>query len=140
MWAMPLLSQPCSKLRRRLLPSMATSLPPDSSHHRAIHCLEAALEGVGVQSGEDVAEGVVGGNAVGQFQEVLQPRLLGPAIVGHRHPSSAAAETANRAMVKMSISLWRRLFRRGSGIRIKAQRNLRGRLASMPKLLKVIRF
>ena len=55
--------------------------------HRGHPLLEAAIEGPGVQATEDIAEGVVGGDAVGQVQEGLQPGEPGPAILGHGGPA-----------------------------------------------------
>jgi len=55
--------------------------------HRGHPLLEAAFEGLGVQSGKDIAEGVVGGDAVGQVQEGPQPGELGPAILWHCGPA-----------------------------------------------------
>ena len=48
---------------------------------------EAALELLSVQPGEDPAERVVGGNAIGQFQHLAQPSLLAPAERFHVHPT-----------------------------------------------------
>ena len=53
---------------------------------------EALLEGGGVEGGEDAAEGVVGGDAVGQVQEGLQPAPLVQAVGFHVGPGVGARD------------------------------------------------
>src|ERR1043165_8322336 len=53
---------------------------------------EALAEGGGVQAGEDPAEGVVGGDAVGQFQESLEPGELVVAVLLDIDPGVGAGD------------------------------------------------
>src|SRR5262245_11368669 len=57
---------------------------------------EAVLEGPGAQGGEDAVAGVVGGDAVGQFQEALEPPPLGVAELLHVVEAVGAAEDGAR--------------------------------------------
>jgi hypothetical protein len=53
---------------------------------------EAALEGGGVEAREDVAEGVVGGDAVGQAQGLPQPVVVRLAVQFDVGPGVLAAD------------------------------------------------
>jgi hypothetical protein len=55
---------------------------------------EPPLERVGVQAGEDAAERVVGGDAVGQVQEGAEPRQLAAAELLDLRPPVGAADHA----------------------------------------------
>ena len=46
----------------------------------------------GGEQAEDAAEGVVGGNAVGQTQEGLEPVLLGATVLGDVLPTIGSAD------------------------------------------------
>jgi hypothetical protein len=59
---------------------------------------EEVMESLGIELGEETAEGVVGGDAVGQFQEFLQPVKLGPAVFSHLGQESAPLVRAQRAI------------------------------------------
>ena len=112
-----------SVTRGMLLPSNATSSPPDSS---AVDCIQsrkqASKASGGIQSSKNVAESVVAGNAVGQFEEGGQPSLLG---------SSVGAEERNGEDVEELVSSEGKasamFCRRGSRIASKA-RGIRDRL------------
>ena len=60
--------------------------------HRLGPLHETALELLRVQPGENVAEGVVGGNAVGQVQKGAEPLLLALAEHLHVDPGIRAAD------------------------------------------------
>ena len=58
---------------------------------------EEVMEPLGIELGEETAEGVVGGDAVGQFQEFLQPVKLGPAVFSHLGPGVGAADEGTKS-------------------------------------------
>jgi len=53
---------------------------------------EEVMEPLGVEPGEEPPEGVMGGDAVGQFQEFLEPVQLGAAVFNHLGPGVGAAD------------------------------------------------
>jgi hypothetical protein len=53
---------------------------------------EALLKGQRVEQAEDPSEGVVRGDAPGQFEEGPEPVALGVGIIGDLHPVVGAAE------------------------------------------------
>ena len=57
---------------------------------------EAGLELHGVDQGEEAAEGVVGGDAVGQLQEAAQPLQLGVAEALDGHPVVRTAQDSTQ--------------------------------------------
>ena len=65
---------------RRVLPSMATTSPATARPRAASQRWKHAAQGVRVEPGEDAAEGVVGGDAVGQVEEAAEEVELGPAV------------------------------------------------------------
>jgi hypothetical protein len=50
------------------------------------------MEALGIDLGEETAEGVVGGDAVREFQEFLKPVQLGAAVFSHLGPAVGAAD------------------------------------------------
>ena len=60
-----------------------------------------------VQPGEDPAERVVGGNAIGQFQHLAQPSLLAPAERFHVHPAVRTCYGAAERNGEDIDHLWR---------------------------------
>ena len=97
--------------------------------HRGHPLLEAAFEGLGVQAAKDIAEGVVGGDAMGQVQEGPQPGELGPAILWHcgpavgpgHHREQGDGEAIDQPVAAIGASGVEHCFIKGEG-------NLRGRL------------
>ena len=53
---------------------------------------EEVMKPLGIKLGEETAEGVVGRDAVWQFQEFLKPVKLGPAVFSHLGPGVGAAD------------------------------------------------
>ena len=53
---------------------------------------EEVMEPLGIELGEETAEGVMGGDAVGQFQEFLKPVKLGAAVFSYLGPGVGAAD------------------------------------------------
>jgi len=53
---------------------------------------EEVMKPLGIDLGEETAEGVVGWNTVGQFQEFLKPVKLGAAVFSHLGPGVGAAD------------------------------------------------
>ena len=91
MWMAPLLSRPVIGTSGRL---------PINGHHLARQQLgnglcpghETVLQLRWVETGEDIAEGVVGWNTVGQFQEALKPGQLAFAEQFDMDPGICAAD------------------------------------------------
>jgi len=72
--------------------------------HRADPQKEALFELFGAQPGEDVAEGVVRGNSMGQFQKPSEPLDLGTAELLDFNPVVCAADDGADGDVRMSMS------------------------------------
>ena len=90
----------------------------DFAGQRLAQTLRPSREGLGelrgIQRGEDPPEGVVAGNAVGQFEQAAQPLALGFAELlpaPHRRAisakPSAPQSSAQMEMIRMSPSAWR---------------------------------
>ena len=93
---------------------------PDLPGERGAQALgpahESLQEALRAERGEEPVEGVVAGDAVGQFQKGAQPGLLGVAEEVHVSKLSAPQSSAQMEMRRMSSNLWRRVrATRGSG-------------------------
>ena len=75
----PLDSLLLSSTRRSALPPMATTSSACAVRRLCVQRMNASRKRCRVERGEEAVEGVVAGDAIGQFQKSAQPRRLGVA-------------------------------------------------------------
>jgi len=119
---------------------MATSLPPESWTIEAIHSWKRRSKAPGSRRLKTSPRVSWEGMPWGRSRKVFSQASLALPYWATAAQPSAPQITAKRAMVRRSISLWRRLGLLGSGIVLKARGIFAVAWASMPKLLSKVRL